>query len=81
MSEGDANGVITGYEVCYEVGTVVSSCTKSVPSSTTSGTIMDLKPATQYAIAVRASTAIGFGPLGRNITVKTSESGKIVVCY
>ena len=80
MNEDDANGVITRYEVCYEVGTEVSNCTKNVPSNTTSGTIRGLKPATHYAIAVRAFTAIGFGPLGRNITVKTNESGKIVVC-
>ncbi|XP_046865062.1 protein sidekick-1-like [Xenia sp. Carnegie-2017] len=80
LNKDDANGVIIGYEVCYEVGTVVSNCTKNVPSNTTSGMIMDLKPATQYAIAVRASTAIDFGPLGAILLVTTNESGKIVVC-
>ena len=80
MSKDDANGVITGYEVCFLMGTTVSNCAKNVSSDTTSGTITGLKPATQYAIAVRASTAVGFGPLGAILLVTTNESGKIVVC-
>jgi hypothetical protein len=82
LSVDDSNGVITKYEVCYALGSVVPNCSKSkmvtgVDNTTTE--ITGLTPVTLYTVAVRASTKEGYGPLGERMGVTTNESGEL--CY
>ena len=76
----DSNGVITKYEVCYALGSAVSDCSTrkmvtGVANTTTD--ITGLTPVTLYTVAVRASTKIGYGPLGERMSVTTNESGEL----
>ena len=78
LSADDTNGAITKYQVCYQRGSSVSNCTNSKEVTGVDNTMTDLtglQPATMYAVAVRAFTAIGPGPLGSTMSSKTSESG------
>ena len=83
LSVDDSNGEIIRYEVCY--GSVVSDCSTGkmvtgVDNTTTE--ITRLTPATLYTVAVRASTKVGFGPLGEHMSVTMNESGELyyVMC-
>ena len=60
--------MIIKYEVCYQRGFSVSDCSTSKMINNGDDTMTDisgLKPATLYTVAVRAFTAVGPGPLGR----------------
>ena len=80
----DANGNITKYAVCYKASENSSdidcSLNETVDSTNDNNggevDLNDLNEATNYNIAVRASTAVGFGVLGVVITTKTSEDSK-----
>ena len=77
LSLDDANGVIVNYTVCYTTnGNELNSCSTSrtTNNSTLSYTLTGLNEATTYVVAVKASTKIGDGPLGRNLTNKTDEA-------
>ena len=78
LSIDESNGIIIKYQVCYQVGLNISGCTnKNVPGGNSTMTnISGLNAATEYAVAVRAFTKIGHGPLGKTVTAKTNESGK-----
>lgn len=82
LNSDDANGKITKYAVCYELfkesESSIDKCneTRDVINSFN---ITNLKKFTKYRIAVKASTKIGFGPLGNNIIVSTDEDGKYCV--
>ncbi|XP_028401071.1 receptor-type tyrosine-protein phosphatase F-like isoform X2 [Dendronephthya gigantea] len=79
LSAKDANGPITGYEVCYEVSdsdspNVIDCKLNNKPvngSNNTMAKLDGLIGGTTYYVAVRASTSAGFGPLGKNTTEKT----------
>ena len=54
--------------MCYQRGFSVSDCSTSKMINNGDDTMTDisgLKPATLYTVAVRAFTAVGPGPLGR----------------
>ena len=77
LSLDDANGVIVNYTVCYTTnGNELNSCSTSrtTNNSTLSYTLTGLNEATTYVVAVKASTKIGDGPLGKNLTNKTDEA-------
>jgi hypothetical protein len=76
----ESNGVIIKYEVCYELGSAGPNCSMRKMVSGVDNTktvITGLTPATQYTVAVRASTKAGNGPLGKRVTVTTDESGEL----
>ncbi|CAB4027934.1 phosphatidylinositol phosphatase PTPRQ-like, partial [Paramuricea clavata] len=77
LSVDDSNGVITKYEVCYALGSAVSNCSTSKMLTGVDNTkteIVGLTPVTLYTVAVRASTKVGYGPLGERMVVQTNES-------
>ena len=81
LSNDDANGVITKYEVCYKASNVTTdidcSLKKEINDGNTQEVTLDrLNEATTYNVAVKAATAEGFGPLGVVSTNKTSEASK-----
>ena len=81
LSNDDANGVITKYEVCYKASDVTTdidcSLKKEINDGNTREVTLDrLNEATSYNVAVKAATAEGFGPLGAVSTEKTSEASK-----
>ena len=79
LSDDDSNGVITKYEVCYRRGSTVSDCTTSKEVMGVDNTMKDLtglEPATMYAVAVRAFTAIGEGSLGDSKSATTTEDSE-----
>ena len=83
LSPSVSNGNITKYEVCYQVGSTVSNCSNNETVFGVDSTMVDLtelEPATTYAVAVRAFTKIGEGPLGAHKTAKTNESGEFI-CF
>ncbi|CAB4015458.1 sidekick-2 isoform X2, partial [Paramuricea clavata] len=72
LSDGNANGAIIGYRVCYKlVETSVNIC-NSV-GNILHTTLFNLEKYTSYAVAVQAATKIGFGPLGAKVTKRTKE--------
>ena len=79
LSEDDANGVIINYEVCYQLGSIVSDdCFQGKNVSDVDNTeLTGLKPAKTYTVAVRAYTSVGPGPYGASKTVTTKESGEL----
>ena len=84
LSVDNANGIITKYAVCYKASenALDIDCILNetvVNTNDNSGGEVDLKglnEATNYNIAVKASTAVGFGALGNGHTAKTSEDSK-----
>jgi hypothetical protein len=78
LSVDYANGDITIYEVCYQLGSTDPDCTmsKNVTGVNNTTDLTGLKPATMYTVAVRAFTIIGGGPSGESKSAKTNESGE-----
>ena len=59
----DQNGLITCYNVCYNVeGAQAEQCVNASSSSTSIILTMDISPGTTYLIRVAAATAVGLGP-------------------
>ena len=82
LSSDVANGVITMYGVCYKVArdSNVDICSKSKDTTnneTTSLTLPDLKAYTEYEVAVRAKTKIGWGKTGTSMKWRTKEDSKL----
>ena len=84
LSIDDANGMITMYVVCYKASgnpsDIDCSLNETVVNTNENNggevSLKDLKEATNYNIAVKASTAVGFGVLGDVHTTKTFEDSK-----
>ena len=81
LSDDDANGTITMYDVCYKASDnstdIDCDLKKSVNSSDTREVVLDgLSEATTYNVAVKAKTSGGFGDLGTIMTQKTEEASK-----
>ena len=79
LNDSDSNGVIINYEVCYQLGSVVSKdCPQSINvSDVDNAELTGLKPAKMYTVAVRAYTAVGPGPLGASRSEITKDSGEL----
>ena len=85
LSIDDANGLITKYAVCYKASEIPSDIDCSLQETVVNNNgnnggevdLKDLNEATNYNIAVKASTAVGFGVLGDVHTTKTSEDSKL----
>ena len=82
LSDDDANGVISGYEICYKASNTMSEidCTLNVTinnGSTVEAILDGLNEATTYNVAVRAKNTVGFGMLGPVMTDKTLEDSKL----
>ena len=81
LSNDDANGVITKYEVCYKASEDITdidcNLKKMINDSNAREVALDgLNEATAYNVAVRASTAEGFGNLGDITSQKTRGAGE-----
>lgn len=70
--EGERNGKLTGYQVCYSDQTKLT-CIERI--TTLSYTINNLQPSTKYFVTVSAGTSAGFGPKSPVIN-KTTNGGK-----
>ena len=85
MPDGETNGDIKYYLVCYKVETSsddICSKTKNVTGVNNRSTeLNNLKRFTTYAVAVKAGTSIGSGPNGDIKTVKTLEADKFNDLY
>ena len=79
LSLDDANGVITEYRVCYmlEERSTGELCNSNVSANQNLNvTLSGLQKYKSYVIGVRASTAIGFGPPGKTMTIRTNQDCK-----
>ena len=80
LRKNETNGEITGYRVCYETEqSFVDSCAKYrdvVGVDNTTFNLTGLNEATSYFVAVKAGTAVGFGPIGNILNNRTLEDGK-----
>lgn len=81
LGNDDANGVITGYQVCYKASENPSgidcNLKKTVYNGGTRDVVLDgLNEATTYNVAVKAATRVGFGNLGSTRSVKTNGTRK-----
>ena len=78
VPEIDRNGIITMYEVIYE-----SLMTFGATVSTTNLTIIvgGLEEDVEYNISVRAYTSVGPSPYSEEITNRTLEDSKCLVCF
>ena len=73
----DQNGVIVSYTIIVSgalTGQIAIS--RTVPSSQTSVTMMNLLPFTTYLCSIAASTSVGIGPFSQNLTVATSQDSE-----
>ena len=79
LSVNDSNGVIINYEVCYQIGSIVSdNCSLRINvSDVDNARLTKLKPAETYTVAVRAYTKVGPGPLGASKSKTAKESRKL----
>ena len=77
--EGDTNGNITGYMVCYNQSISLESCKNYkdvIGAENTTSNLTGLNEATLYYIAVKAGTQAGFGPIGNIVNNRTLEDSK-----
>ena len=86
ISEKEANGIITGYQVCYEASDTVTnlncSMNKTVNNNaTTTTTLENLYADTIYTVVVRAGTSVGFGNHGKIMRNTTLNGGKLHLLY
>ena len=75
----EENGVITTYTVAYrmEDGMDMSFNELVVPAANPSVVVSQLTPYTNYTIKMAASTSVGRGEFGPEVTVQTSEAGTV----
>ena len=81
LNKKDANGTITGYEVCYKASETPDDIDCSLNNtvdnvSVTMTVLQNLQPATTYYVAVKARTSVGDGNLGPTSSTKTTDGGK-----
>ena len=74
----EQNGVITIYTIAYRMeGGMDINFTKMVmDAANLTAVVTPLAPYTNYTIKMAASTSVGQGEFGREVTVQTSESSK-----
>ena len=73
----EENGVITNYTIAYRMeGRMDMSFVKLVvPAANLTAVVSPLIPYTNYTIKMAASTSVGRGEFGPEVTVQTSEAG------
>ena len=73
----EENGVITNYTIAYrmESGMDMSFVKLVVPAANLTAVVSPLIPYTNYTIKMVASTSVGRGEFGPEVTVQTSEAG------
>ena len=80
LNNGDENGIITQYRVCYKQvfspGDICNSPARKTKGNVLRITLYNLEKYTDYVVAVQAATKIGFGPVGVNMTRRTMEESK-----
>ena len=71
----EQNGIITNYTVAYKMdgGSFIEIV---VDAANRTAVVTALTPFTNYTIKMAASTSVGRGPFGREMTVQTNESSK-----
>ena len=74
----DENGNITNYTIAYrmEGGMDMSFNETVVDAASRTAVVTSLTPYTNYTIKMAASTSVGRGEFGPNVTVQTNESSK-----
>ena len=73
----EQNGVIVSYTIIVsDALTGQIAISRTVPSSQTSVTVMNLLPFTTYLCSIAASTSAGVGPFSQNLTVATSQDSE-----
>ena len=82
LTSDESNGIIIYHTVCYKVhSTSEPYCylQKKIFSGKVTMTILTgLNEATNYDVAVKASTEIGFGDLGVTVNASTLEDSKYI---
>ena len=85
MNNDDKNGVITRYRVCYKKlsssGDICNSQVGETMGNVRRITLSNLEKYTNYVVAVKAGTKIGFGRLGANRTGRTKEDSKYCILF
>ena len=72
----DQNGVITNYTIAYTIVGNTTFTNTVVGAADRSAVISPLTPFTSYTIKMAASTSVGLGRFGDEVTVQTNEAGK-----
>ena len=74
----EQNGVITNYTITYrmEGGMDMSFSESVVDAANLIHVVESLTPYTNYSIKMAASTSVGRGEFGTEVTVQTSETSK-----
>ena len=80
LDADNANGVIINYAVCYQKRednpANICAQNETVDGHDLNTTLNGLKKFTDFVVAVKASTKIGFGPVGRNKSAQTLQDSK-----
>ena len=78
----EQNGVITNYTIAYRMeGRMDMSFIEIVvDAANLTAVVTPLTPYTNYTIKMAASTSVGRGVFGREVTVQTNESSKAWKC-
>ena len=71
----DQNGVITNYTIAYKMegGSFIEVV---VDAANRTAVVTPLTPFTNYTIKMAASTSVGRGDFGQEVTIRTNESSK-----
>ena len=74
----EQNGVITNYTIAYrmEGGMNMNFTEMVVDAANLTAVVTPLTPYTNYTLKMAASTSVGRGEFGPNMTVQTNESSK-----
>ena len=85
LKNDDKNGVVTGYRVCYKKvsssGDICNSPFEETMGNVRLITLSNLEKYTDYVVAIKAGTKIGFGRLGANMTGRTNEDSKYCMLF
>ena len=76
----DQNGVITNYTIAYTIVGNTTFTNTVVGAADRSAVISPLTPFTNYTIKMAASTSVGRGSFGDEVTVQTNEAGTVRLC-
>ena len=78
----EQNGVITNYTIAYrmEGGMNMNFTEMVVDAASLTAVVTPLTPYTNYTVKMAASTSVGRGEFGPEMTVQTNESSKAQKC-
>ena len=78
----EQNGVITNYTIAYrmEGGMDMNFTEMVVDAANLTAVVTPLTPYTNYTLKMAASTSVGRGKFGPEMTVQTNESSKVWRC-